>query len=338
MNGKSWLVGALAGSVLATSMLVAPVAAQLVPSFVPPGVGAPGAMPNKEFFDLAGKIAHSKYWIGVACAPVSDALRAQLDLEHGLVISEVIDDGPAAKAELKVHDILVSVGDEPLDSVGKLVDVIEEQGEKPLKFKVLRGGKERTVEITPASRPKAYGGMLTPPHEVEKHIRKYTEELRKGPQDMDMMIIRPGVVVPPGTVKPLELPEDVAVSIRKKGDAPAEIEVRRGDKTWKVTEDELDKLPPDVRSWVEGVRGRQIGVTIKPEGGEARELRLRTFAAPPVLTAPRGEDPFAALTKKIDELFSEMRDSKHTRKLQEQIDELRREMKELRRDFDQRDK
>jgi hypothetical protein len=48
----------------------------------------------------------------------------------------------------------------------------------------------------------------------------------------------------------------MSVVIRKEGDHPATITVKRGDEKWEVTEKELDKLPADVRPHVERMLGR----------------------------------------------------------------------------------
>ena len=52
------------------------------------------------------------------------------------------------------------------------------------------------------------------------------------------------------------LPPDTSVVVSKEGDKPANITVKRGDKKWEVTEKQLDKLPADVRPFVEQMLGR----------------------------------------------------------------------------------
>jgi hypothetical protein len=48
----------------------------------------------------------------------------------------------------------------------------------------------------------------------------------------------------------------LTVKITKQGKNPAEIEVKKGDKSWTVKEDKLSELSDDVRRHVEGLLGR----------------------------------------------------------------------------------
>jgi len=49
------------------------------------------------------------------------------------------------------------------------------------------------------------------------------------------------------------LPDDVTVTVVRKGPDPAKITLRKGDQTWDVTDKELDKLPAEVRPYAETV-------------------------------------------------------------------------------------
>lgn len=68
-------------------------------------------------------------------------------------------------------------------------------------------------------------------------------------------VVRPGVILPRGAAARPHLPPDVTVVITRRGDDPAQIRVRRGSETWEVSEGELDKLPADVRPYVDGLLG-----------------------------------------------------------------------------------
>ena len=51
---------------------------------------------------------------------------------------------------------------------------------------------------------------------------------------------------------------DMTVTISKQGKEPAKITVKQGDKSWEVTEDDLDQLPEEVRPHVEPMLGRLV--------------------------------------------------------------------------------
>jgi hypothetical protein len=94
------------------------------------------------------------FYIGVAVAPPDDTLRAHLDLPAGagLVATEIVPDSPAAKVGVKTHDILLELGDKPLDSPETLVAQVQAAGNKATTLKLLRAGKPSTLTITPEPR------------------------------------------------------------------------------------------------------------------------------------------------------------------------------------------
>jgi serine protease Do len=93
------------------------------------------------------------FWIGISVAPVEPALRAQLKLsQQGLLAVDVIKDSPAAKADIKVHDILLSLAEKPLDSQEKLIEIVQSNGEKSVPMQLIRAGKVQTIEVTPQRR------------------------------------------------------------------------------------------------------------------------------------------------------------------------------------------
>ena len=97
------------------------------------------------------------FWIGVSVSPVEPALRSQLKLpdNRGLLAIAVVKDGAAAQAEVKVHDILLSLDGKPLDSQEKLVEVVQSSGEKSVPLELIREGKTQTVFVTPHRRKPA---------------------------------------------------------------------------------------------------------------------------------------------------------------------------------------
>jgi serine protease Do len=94
------------------------------------------------------------FWIGVTVSDIEPALRSQLALpkDQGLLTLQVHEGSPAAKAEVKVHDILLSLADKPLDSREKLTETVQASGEKAVPLKLIRGGKTLTIEVTPQRR------------------------------------------------------------------------------------------------------------------------------------------------------------------------------------------
>jgi serine protease Do len=101
---------------------------------------------------LARGEAPARPRLGVALAPPRAArrMRAAVGLPErdGLLVREVADDSPAARAGLQRGDLLVAAGDTPLDGVDDLFEALE-AGPETLTLRVVRGTEERDVEVGP---------------------------------------------------------------------------------------------------------------------------------------------------------------------------------------------
>jgi hypothetical protein len=103
---------------------------------------------------VAAKTPPREFWIGVAVTAIEPALRAQLRLPaHGLIISGVTEESPAAKAGVKRHDILLQVDNERLTDPAKLASYVQSAGAKPIVLHLIRHGNERVqLVVTPERR------------------------------------------------------------------------------------------------------------------------------------------------------------------------------------------
>jgi hypothetical protein len=97
-------------------------------------------------------------FLGVGVGPTGEVLAEQLGLAAGtgLVVNEVEDGSPAAKAGIARHDILTRLGDQILINPPQLHVLVRMQkaGDK-VTVTLIRGGKERkvAVEMVEAERP-----------------------------------------------------------------------------------------------------------------------------------------------------------------------------------------
>ncbi len=94
------------------------------------------------------------YWIGVPMSPIEPALRSQLKLpgKQGLLVLSIVKGSPAEAAQLKVHDILLTLGGRPLESQEKFVEILQANKDKKIAVEILREGKLMKVDIVPARR------------------------------------------------------------------------------------------------------------------------------------------------------------------------------------------
>jgi hypothetical protein len=261
----------------------------------------------------------SDYWIGLECFPVHEALRAQLKLpaEQGLMVASLMPDGPAAKAGVKQYDVLLTANGKALGRVQDLIETVDAAKDQPVKLDLLRGGEPMTLEIKPAKRPEPTPG----PGTDWEQMRKWIERMRPGEEGRPPMRFRffhPGTILPPeaGTAGPM--PENMSIVIRKEGREPAKIIVTRGNEKWEVSENELDKLPADVRPHAERMLGHDP---------QARDGRFQFFDFVPDWTpsTPAGPEAQAAPAAP-----SEGRLEKRLESLERRLDQMRKSVDEMR--------
>lgn len=95
-----------------------------------------------------------KPWrIGLMVDPVDATLRNHLDLPEktGVIVTQCLDGGPAAKAGIKKNDVILAVNGRPVGSIEPLRDSVNESAKtgKELRLSTLQKGQRREVVIKP---------------------------------------------------------------------------------------------------------------------------------------------------------------------------------------------
>lgn len=103
-----------------------------------------------------GKVVRG--WMGVAIQELTPALAQSFQLPEshkgGVLISEVHEDGPSAKAGLQRGDVILQYGDEEVKDVNHLRNIVARtKVGKKKDVKVLRDGKEVTLGLELGERP-----------------------------------------------------------------------------------------------------------------------------------------------------------------------------------------
>jgi len=116
--------------------------------------------------DLAKKVANQLTKEGKATHAYLGVLGQTLDQEYartqelettkGAIMVEVVSDGPAGKAGLRKSDIVVSFGDEPIESMEDLIAAIRKSdvGQK-VQITFVRDGKKQGIEVVLAEKPRS---------------------------------------------------------------------------------------------------------------------------------------------------------------------------------------
>jgi hypothetical protein len=283
--------------------------APVLPPPTDPGRADPTAQP--ALTDPAQPAA-PKYWIGLVGGPVSPELRAHIDIpeDQGVMVREIVPNGPAAKAGLKLYDILLRANEIQIRDMSNLVELVRTEGERQgqLTLEVLRKGNRQAIWVKPELRPAdaavppqpGFGeGFQGVPGRIPllgelPEFRRFLEGFGGDAAPFEFRQFGPGVIV--GGQGFGNLPNGVSVSVERQNDQPPRITVKRGDETWEVVGDDpesIQQLPEDIRPFVErmlqgGGMGRvQIGdfdadgdhdVMLNRRGLEDRPLRQRLEA------------------------------------------------------------
>jgi membrane-associated protease RseP (regulator of RpoE activity) len=253
-----------------------------------------------------------EYWLGIECYPVTPVLCVHLNLSknQGLVVNIVVPDSPAAKAGIEATDILLQVGEKKLFGVKDLIEAVETAKETPLKLEIIHAGKPKTIEITPAKRPPnamfKQEGTPADWKEIEQWMQKmHSGENPDRSKQLRFRFIQPGAILPPGAPVQPSLPGNLSVTINRSDNKPAQITVKWNDKQWEITEEELDKLPAEVRPYVEQMLGR---VKVGKAGGDTLNLVPDVTIPAPSPGAPGAQGsqmqvrPFGSLEERLDEV------------------------------------
>jgi serine protease Do len=101
--------------------------------------------------------AHSRViraWYGITFEPVREDLRAHFELPAcASAITRIAERSPAARADLRVHDVLVGVDGVACPDPLSLGQAMEDKAPgTPVRLKILRNGAPQEIEITPTER------------------------------------------------------------------------------------------------------------------------------------------------------------------------------------------
>jgi serine protease Do len=101
-----------------------------------------------------GRVARG--WLGVQIQPLTEALAASFDLAStdGVLIADVVTDGPSAAAGLQAGDIVVQVNGKDIATPNELLAIVARAAPgSALELAVVRDGTERMSRVTLGERP-----------------------------------------------------------------------------------------------------------------------------------------------------------------------------------------
>ena len=95
-------------------------------------------------------------WVGVGMNDLTPELAQATGVQvtHGIIITGVIQNGPAAQAGLRPGDVISHVGGQEIHNARELLTTVAAlKPQVPVEFTVYRGAQASQVRVTPAERP-----------------------------------------------------------------------------------------------------------------------------------------------------------------------------------------
>jgi len=271
--------------------------------------------------DLAEPLTPRSHGIGVEVRPVDPTMRALLDLpeDRGVVVTDVAPESAAAEAGLKPHDILLKLGEDPVNGPSDLDERFRDGGQGPVAVQLLRGGKETTVQVAPrkpAGTTRYFIGIAVVP--LSDALRSHLDVpegrgVIAGDVQPDSPAakagIKPNDILLTVDGKPVREVADLVRRIQEIKDKAATVELLRGGETMtvEVTPEKRDVPPPadePARPRLpRGVRPFGPGVIMGPDG----RFRLAQPVPLPMGPGIPGMPP-RALERRLDEMTDQLKE------------------------------
>lgn len=105
--------------------------------------------PTVEALIRSGKVHHGYMGIGISDVTPENAKFFHVENNEGAVVTQVEDGSPAAKAGLKVGDVITELDGQPVSDASQLqIEVGQKEPGSSIKLGLLRDGKNVTVPVT----------------------------------------------------------------------------------------------------------------------------------------------------------------------------------------------
>jgi membrane-associated protease RseP (regulator of RpoE activity) len=87
-------------------------------------------------------------WLGVYSDELSRPMLVALDMDHGVLVTGVAEESPAAKAGIQVGDVITSLDGQSTSDGSALRWAVRDRPDKKVVINVHRRGKDRKLDVT----------------------------------------------------------------------------------------------------------------------------------------------------------------------------------------------
>jgi len=107
-------------------------------------------------------------WLGVYSQDLNEPMQTALGVARGILITEVVDNSPAAKAGLRTGDVILRVDSQEIYTPDDLSHYIGAHPDRAVRVECLRLGKTETVEVKLGTRDRQVEFSLSDIPQVAK--------------------------------------------------------------------------------------------------------------------------------------------------------------------------
>jgi len=139
------------------------------------GFAIPINMAKKVMEQLIAKGKIERGYMGLYLQDIDEDLAKALKLEktEGVLVADVVPDGPAAKAGIKRGDIIVEIEGQKVENGTQLKNIIATTTPKTgVKIGLLRNGRRMKVEVILEERPEEHGGQGAEEREPQEKVSR----------------------------------------------------------------------------------------------------------------------------------------------------------------------
>lgn len=94
-------------------------------------------------------------WLGVYTDELSKPMLVALDIDHGVLVTDVAEESPAAKAGIEAGDVIILLDWQSTTDGSALRWAVRDRPDKKVVVKVRRRGKEKKLDVTLGTREEA---------------------------------------------------------------------------------------------------------------------------------------------------------------------------------------
>lgn len=143
-----------------------------------------------------GAHEESKYgWLGAYTQDLNQAMKVALSVDHGVLVTRVIEDSPAESAGLKLGDLILTINSEEIRDEEELHEFVRKHPNVRVSIEILRQGRRQRVPVILGERERPCPRIcwrkveefdlsewlekLIPPERIQKQVDEALEELRR---------------------------------------------------------------------------------------------------------------------------------------------------------------